>query len=225
MRGTQPHGPYYLGGSSYGGMVAFEISQQLVRAGEEVGLLALFDTRAPGYPTLRRNAPARFHLFHLLGNPFPQPPERRWTEMRRELFTTWARRAQIRWRRMLGRRLSQESLYFDFLTSAFAARRRYRPLPYPRPITLFRVPAQPSNEIYATDPLLGWGELAAGGLEVVDIEGFHGQPMFREPYVSGLAQKLRDRLRAAQASGGRASKHAASEPMGPSGNPSLPIGA
>ena len=44
--------------------------------------------------------------------------------------------------------------------------------------------------------------LAAGGLEVVDVEGFHGQPMFREPYVRGLAEKLRDRLRAAQESTG-----------------------
>jgi thioesterase domain-containing protein len=165
--------------------VAFEMAQQLVRAGEEVGLLALFDTRAPGYPTLRRNAPARFHLFRLVGNPFPQPPERRWSEMRREMFKLWTQRLEIRWRKFAGRELSQESLYFDFLTVAFAAKRRYRPLPYPRPITLFRVPAQPSNEIYATDPLLGWSRLAAGGLEVIDVEGFHGQPMFREPYVAG----------------------------------------
>ena len=198
MRGIQPRGPYFLGGSSYGGIVAFEMAQQLTRAGEEVGLLALFDTRAPGYPALRRNAPARFHLFHRLGNPFPQPPERRWSEMRREMFKLWAQRLNTRWRRLAGRALSQESLYLHFLTVAFAARRRYRPLPYPRAMTLFRVPAQPSNEIYATDPLLGWGELAAGGLQVVDVEGFHGQPMFHEPYVQGLAAKLRERLRAAQ---------------------------
>jgi thioesterase domain-containing protein/acyl carrier protein len=202
MRGVQPHGPYFLGGSSYGGIVAFEMAQQLVRAGDEVGLLALFDTRAPGYPRLRRDAPARFHLFRRLGNPFPQPPERRWSEMQREMFRLWAQRLNIRWRRLAGRALSQESLYFYFLTVAFAAKRRYHPLPYPRPITLFRVPAQPSNEIYTTDPLLGWGELAAGGLEVVDVEGFHGQPMFREPYVRGLALRLRERMRAAQDSTG-----------------------
>lgn len=226
MRAMQPRGPYYLGGSSYGGIVAFEMAQQLVRAREEVGLLALFDTRAPGYPTLRRNAPARFHLFRLVGNPFPQPPERRWSEMRREMFKLWTQRLEIRWRKLAGRALSQESLYFDFLTVAFAAKRRYRPLPYPRPITLFRVPAQPSNEIYATDPLLGWSRLAAGGLEVIDVEGFHGQPMFREPYVRGLAEKLRDRLRAAQASAGANSSAVASERQRPSRKDgALPISA
>jgi acyl carrier protein len=155
MRAVQPRGPYFLGGSSYGGIVVFEMAQQLVRAGEEVGLLALFDTRAPGYPRLRRNAPARFHLFRRLGNSFPQPPERQWPEMRSEILRTWARRFNIRWRRLAGRPLSQESLYLYFLTVAFAAGRRYRPLPYQRPITLFRVPAQPSNEIYENDPLLG----------------------------------------------------------------------
>jgi amino acid adenylation domain-containing protein len=211
MRGVQPRGPYFLGGSSYGGIVAFEMAQQLVRAGEEVGLLALFDTRAPGYPRLRRDAPARFHLFRRLGNPFPQPPERRWSEMQREMFRIWAQRLNSRWRRFAGRALTQESLYFYFLTVAFAAQRRYRPLPYPRPITLFRVPAQPSNEIYATDPLLGWGELAAGGLEVVDVEGFHGQPMFREPYVRGLALRLRERMRAAHDSTGANSSAIARE--------------
>ena len=200
MRALQPRGPYFLGGSSYGGIVAFEIAQQLVRAGQEVGLLALFDTRAPGYPRLRREAPARFRLFRRLGNPFPQPPDRRWSEMRREMFRIWARRMDTCWRRLAGRPVSQESLYLSFLNVAFAAKRHYHPLPYPRPITLFRVPAQPSSEIYETDPLLGWGELAAGGLEIVDVEGFHGQPMFREPYVRGLADKLRERLRVTQGS-------------------------
>jgi len=227
MRALQPRGPYFLGGSSYGGIVAFEIAQQLVRAGQEVGLLALFDTRAPGYPRLRREAPARFRLFRRLGNPFPQPPDRRWSEMRREMFRIWARRMDTCWRRLAGRPVSQESLYLSFLNVAFAAKRHYHPLPYPRPITLFRVPAQPSSEIYETDPLLGWGELAAGGLEIVDVEGFHGQPMFREPYVGGLADKLRERLRVTQGSidtnPGAAADSARQRPMHTDGN--FPLGA
>jgi amino acid adenylation domain-containing protein len=41
---VQAHGPYLLGGASMGGMVAFEMAQQLRAAGEEVELLALMDT-------------------------------------------------------------------------------------------------------------------------------------------------------------------------------------
>jgi thioesterase domain-containing protein len=50
IRQFQPDGPYYLGGASMGGLVAFEIAQQLVAQGAEVGLLALFDT--PGPPSV-----------------------------------------------------------------------------------------------------------------------------------------------------------------------------
>ena len=44
MRAVQPDGPYYLGGYSMGGLIAFEMAQQLQRLGQRVALLALFDT-------------------------------------------------------------------------------------------------------------------------------------------------------------------------------------
>ena len=47
IRFISPQGPYFLGGLSFGGIVAFEMAQQLKRGGEEVALLALFDTPAP----------------------------------------------------------------------------------------------------------------------------------------------------------------------------------
>jgi amino acid adenylation domain-containing protein len=47
IRRIRPHGPYYLGAHSYGGKIAFEMAQLLIRAGEAVGLLALFDSGPP----------------------------------------------------------------------------------------------------------------------------------------------------------------------------------
>jgi FkbH-like protein len=52
MRSVQPQGPYFLAGLSSGGRVAFEIAQQLLAQGESVGLVAMFDTYAPGFPQL-----------------------------------------------------------------------------------------------------------------------------------------------------------------------------
>ncbi|HEY0607383.1 MAG TPA: amino acid adenylation domain-containing protein, partial [Herpetosiphonaceae bacterium] len=46
IRSVQPQGPYMLGGFCTGGAVAFEIAQQLIAQGEQVGLLALIDTEA-----------------------------------------------------------------------------------------------------------------------------------------------------------------------------------
>jgi amino acid adenylation domain-containing protein len=47
LRPVQPEGPYFLGGWSMGGIVAFEMAQQLHRQGQPVALLALLDSGLP----------------------------------------------------------------------------------------------------------------------------------------------------------------------------------
>src|SRR6185503_17654814 len=47
VQAVQSHGPYLLGGWSMGGLIALEMARQLQAQGEEVQLLALFDTKAP----------------------------------------------------------------------------------------------------------------------------------------------------------------------------------
>jgi thioesterase domain-containing protein/acyl carrier protein len=44
---VQNQGPYLLGGHSFGGLVAFEMAQQLQKQGHEVAHVAIFDTVAP----------------------------------------------------------------------------------------------------------------------------------------------------------------------------------
>jgi acetoacetyl-CoA synthetase len=44
IREVQPHGPYYLAGYSFGGLVALEIAHQLSQAGEKIALLAFLDS-------------------------------------------------------------------------------------------------------------------------------------------------------------------------------------
>src|SRR5208337_925652 len=47
LQTVQPTGPYLLGGWSMGGVVAFEMAQQLHAQGQRAALLALLDTRIP----------------------------------------------------------------------------------------------------------------------------------------------------------------------------------
>jgi amino acid adenylation domain-containing protein len=47
LQSVQPQGPYLLAGHCFGGLVAFEMAQQLKRQGQEVSMLALFDVPAP----------------------------------------------------------------------------------------------------------------------------------------------------------------------------------
>jgi acetoacetyl-CoA synthetase len=57
IRAVQPTGPYFLLGHSYGGLVALEMAQSLVRAGERIACLIMLDT-----PTPEKTWPLRFYL-------------------------------------------------------------------------------------------------------------------------------------------------------------------
>jgi aspartate racemase len=66
MRQLQPQGPYFLTGVSFGGLVAFEMAQQLVAQGEEVGMLVLLDTYGPdAVKRLTRDRAVSSHLHRL----------------------------------------------------------------------------------------------------------------------------------------------------------------
>ncbi len=57
LRAVQPHGPYFLGGHCFGGLVAFEMAQQLRMQGETVAQLVLMDVpaqRPQNHPELLR---------------------------------------------------------------------------------------------------------------------------------------------------------------------------
>ncbi len=53
MLTIQPQGPYFLAGYSFGGMVAYEMAQQLREQGETIALLALVDPTPP-FPQKKR---------------------------------------------------------------------------------------------------------------------------------------------------------------------------
>ncbi|HME13722.1 MAG TPA: thioesterase domain-containing protein [Candidatus Acidoferrum sp.] len=52
MRRVHRDGPYHLFGYCSGGLIAFEVAQQLLRDGHCVGLLGMFNTPAPGFLTV-----------------------------------------------------------------------------------------------------------------------------------------------------------------------------
>ena len=47
LRAFQPDGPYFIGGFCVGGIVAFELARQLRAQGQDVALLALFESPSP----------------------------------------------------------------------------------------------------------------------------------------------------------------------------------
>jgi aspartate racemase len=72
------------------------------------------------------------------------------------------------------------------------AANNYNPKVYPGTLTLFRSTQRVDDE--ENDELLGWGGLAAGGVELQNINSTHFD-ILREPAVIELAQKLKAHLR------------------------------
>src|SRR5262249_11929830 len=46
---VQPEGPYYLGGYSFGGVLAFELARELLARGHAVNTIGLLDARRPAF--------------------------------------------------------------------------------------------------------------------------------------------------------------------------------
>jgi aspartate racemase len=178
IRAVQPEGPYFLGGLSFGGTVAFEMAQQLRAQGQQVGLLFLFDTFPKGYES-------KVVLLRKL-----------WHMPRNEQFE------------YIGRKISryqlQKRIYRHFLPRALKdvreainqAGMQYEMRRYPGPVTLFCASEKSLRGV--RDPYAGWQSLAAGGLEVYEIPGGHVS-ILAEPQVRVLAQHLRACLDRAQA--------------------------
>jgi amino acid adenylation domain-containing protein len=209
IRAFQPVGPYYLGGSSYGGIVAYEMAQRLQQAGERVALLAFFDTAGPGYPEfLSTTSRWQKRLNHLQyraslhwGNFRASTGRQKWEYIREK-----AKRAQFRvvWhvkriRRRWEKRWTEMSLpkaIVQTKKSTEDAVSRYVFQPYPGSAVLFRAMQQPPGIRY--DRSLGWAPYVQGGLEIHDTPGHHGA-IVREPRSRVLAQQLQDCLRRIQA--------------------------
>jgi thioesterase domain-containing protein/acyl carrier protein len=207
IRTVQPHGPYLLGGGSSGGVVAWEMAQQLHAAGERVELLALIDTYHRGHERYEAAAlGAQSALYRLawkidlrvarllLGAGGRDPAGWVISEARRIL----TRQVRGVTDRMRGR------VPADPLTPAVRrvldanvrAIRGYEPERYPGRAVLFMTLGEPVRAFH--DHRLVWSGLAQGGLELHTIPGNH-DTVLDEPDVIVLAEKLRACIRRAHA--------------------------
>jgi thioesterase domain-containing protein/acyl carrier protein len=210
IRALQPEGPYFLGGFSYGGLVVFEIAQQLHRQRQQIALLALLDPPLPpnrpspspvgphGVPSPVDTPRVRERLAGHAGTLARLSPKEQLAYVLERIkgrlteADAGIKRAICHSYLGLGRRLPFPLRAFYFLEASAQATRKYKPDVYPGRMVLFR--AQSSAPHLPAD----WGTLAAGGLEVHEVSGNHFD-IIREPHVRPLAAKLRDCLSHAQA--------------------------
>ena len=201
VQAVQPHGPYYLGGYSYGGMIAWEMARQLRAAGEAVDLLALIESYAPGHQATIAfrshwyRQRTRMHLQRLrelrLADWGPYL-SRRYRTMR------WRIAADLRTRlwqaRYRGYRLLRRPVptsLVDHMEVALYAAKRYEPRLYAGQPVLFV--ARDRGVEGAADAQFGWGGLSSTPIVVCYVPGDH-HSLLEAPHVRGLAEELRARL-------------------------------
>ena len=209
MRELQPEGPYYIGGFCMGGQVAFEMARRLVQDGQKVNLLFVIDTHnfngiPPQFTLIEKvgnlGQKIKFHSSNVMNLGLKRQiaylSEKSKIALRREV-----ERLRIKIVHLLKLnphrdvvRGTQEEFIEDINDRAFLA---YKPDIYSGKMTICK-PRR--NYAFLRDPFNGWGGIAAGGLEIIELPSDPGG-IFLEPYVESLAQKLKEQIDQAVLSG------------------------
>ena len=190
LRTVQPEGPYYLGGASLGGLVAFEMAQQLRTNGHEIALLTAIDTPIPARMQtggLRDDVDILTYLINLGDGLAVSPDQIRplSSDKRLQYFFDHGRMAN---RLLPDTSLDQLARYLRIFKQNLKAMRGYRPQAYAGAILFFR--ARDPDTYNPKDPELGWSDLALGGVEVVEVPGNHITMNFT-PNVEIIADTVR----------------------------------
>jgi amino acid adenylation domain-containing protein len=203
MKSVQPHGPYLLGGWSFGASLAFETARQLSAQGEEIGLLAIMDNEAPGVANERLQAEPvdeddpvvlvrQLEIFANRKDRLPIDEEYlRQLDADAQLLYVMdiAKEAHIMPPEL---NPTQVKRSLRNLKTRIHAARNYSPTPYAGKITLFRC----SNVIpryqafLEADPTWGWQNMSSLPVDLHIVSGSH-ESMVTEPDVEVLAEKLR----------------------------------
>lgn len=177
IRQFQPEGPYCLVGASMGGLIAYEMAQQLLRQEQSVPLLALLDTYAPGgvIHISKFNQALRAGIKAIkLGPSVFSFAYKRIRKSRQEKLSDQHRRSQ--------------NLHRLKIVNAWD----YVPSAYPGRISLFKAVDKTSpfaNIRFDQKPALGWDDVDLGELDVQIVPGSH-LSIFSEPNVAILAKQL-----------------------------------
>ncbi|MEM7028583.1 MAG: amino acid adenylation domain-containing protein [Chloroflexota bacterium] len=183
MKTIQPQGPYHIGGYCIGGIIAFEMAQQLSEAGDEVALVALIGT---GFPP--QTSRPKGHYFKRVTHHWKQG---RLLDQVTQFSKRWVSKKARRFTENLmpspdtvdSVNLKRNKLVSTTLNTR--VRQKYQPKTYHGQITLIE-----TSQI----TLPYWVKLSAQPVNCHIVPGRHST-MFQDPYVQTLAQNLQRYLK------------------------------
>ncbi|NMG10486.1 SDR family NAD(P)-dependent oxidoreductase [Brasilonema sp. UFV-L1] len=189
IKTVQPQGPYFLGGYSLGGIIAYEMAQQLSSQGEKVSLLAVLDTSVPG---TEKRLSFVLRVFEHINNIIQKGPY--YLQQKLVGWSEWgAYHIRDKYKRFLEKseHLSEDDQHINIMGANIQALNEYTFQRYPGRITLFRTDDKNRDDAVGVqyDPLFGWGELV-DEVDVYHLPGSH-LSLLEEPEVVMLAEELR----------------------------------
>jgi len=194
LRAFLPQGPYLLGGTSFGGLVAFEMAQQLHAQGVEPELVVLFDTSVPGseqHVGIVEQASIFWRHLRKEGAAYLVQKSAEKLEQWGEWLVRRMHEAVYHYYRTTHRDIPPAIRYSQVEKMHWRALERAKPKSYPGKITLMRaLDRSPENLAMREDPNLGWATIAVGGLDIHHVQSGHNT-MLREPFVQNVAQELK----------------------------------
>ncbi|KOG33841.1 MULTISPECIES: amino acid adenylation domain-containing protein [Streptomyces] len=210
LRAVQPHGPYTIGGWSFGGLVAFEIARRLRAAGEEVARLLVLDTIAleHGPRAPQQDEPLLEWFFQELlwlrdGGESPARIIPDGLDSPEEQFAFMARVASERGVLPAGSPASLIRRLFGVYRANWRATLNYRPPREYQDLTLIRA-AEPLPTVLSAmhhaansrhqDPLNGWDAMTSGRIQLIHVPGDH-LTIMEEPHVAHVAGTVADLIR------------------------------
>ncbi|MBD6621136.1 AMP-binding protein, partial [Komarekiella sp. 'clone 1'] len=193
----QPNGPYFLGGYSFGGVVAFEMAQQLYKQGQKIGFLTLFHSSAPA--SIKQLSFFKEIVIHL-----QSLSQKGFTYFREKSFNKWFQNNFIRRFQNKFIKISYKfhlalglpfprihrNLYIREVN--IRALKEYIPSVYPGQVTFMEIDEQMEKTESLSSklaPQLGWSNLVAE-LDIHYIPGNHDS-ILKEPNVQILSAKLK----------------------------------
>jgi non-ribosomal peptide synthase protein (TIGR01720 family) len=194
IRHCQAKGPYYLGGWSFGGIIAFEMAQQLLLQGEDIALLTLFDTRRPGgeqriSPSSVREEVAKSVVEGLIGRlgmsstiQLPHNLDDQLALLVQQAHASGLLPPNVG--------LADLERQIDFGAAHLWARRSYKPEAYAGKIVLFKA-AGVNSTVPASN--YGWSAVAQKGVEVIEVPGTHAS-LLSGPCAKIVASRLQQFL-------------------------------
>jgi thioesterase domain-containing protein len=181
-----PEGPISLAAVSLGSYIAFDLAQQLLAAGRDVHMLALFDAEGPGG---RSKIGGKARILAHVRRARAEGPSYALRLVENRLSDLRSRVEKLRVRLAARKGEAKALTIGTFVAANELAVQAYEAQPIDLALTIFRAKGDVFDSPESAADGLGWAPVAEAGFGVIDVPGDH-LSILQPPNVAALAAHM-----------------------------------